>query len=105
MRLAEGGSLQEHIKAMTEVLDGLSAIDEPAKEKDRVVYLLASLPDAYNVLVIALEANADVPKLEVVRGLSQIIFPTVSVIMMLRGEGGGGVTVIFYLQHTLTFGR
>lgn len=65
-RLAEGGSLQEHIKAMTEVLDELSVVDEPVKEEDRVVYLLASLPDEYSVLVTALEANADVPKLEVV---------------------------------------
>ena len=39
-----------------------------------------------------------------VRGLSQIIFPTVSVIMTLRGGGGSeGVTLIFYLKHTLTF--
>ena len=40
-----------------------------------------------------------------IRGLSQIIFPTVSVIMTLRGGGGGseGVTLIFYLKHTLTF--
>ena len=38
-----------------------------------------------------------------VRGLSQIIFPTVSVIMTLRGGGSEGVTLIFYLKHTLTF--
>ena len=31
-----------------------------------MVYLLASLPDLYNVLVTALEANEDLPKLEVV---------------------------------------
>ena len=37
------------------------------------------------------------------RGLSQIIFPTVSVIMTLRGGGSEGVTLIFYLKHTLTF--
>ena len=30
-------------------------------------------------------------KHDLVRGLSQIIFPTVSVIMTLRGGGGGGV--------------
>ena len=42
--------------------------------------------------------------LQSVRGLSQIIFPTVSVIMTLRGGGGSeGVTLIFYLKHTLTF--
>ena len=31
-----------------------------------MVYLLASLPETYNVLVTALEANEDVPKLEMV---------------------------------------
>ena len=53
-------------KAMTEALDELSVIDEPVKEEDRVVHLLASLPDSYNVLVTALEASAEVPKMEVV---------------------------------------
>ena len=66
MRLAEGGSVQDHIKAMTEVCDELSVIGEPVKEEDRVVYLLASLPECYNVLVTALEANAEVPTLAVV---------------------------------------
>ena len=37
-----------------------------------------------------------------IRGLSQIVFPTVSVILTLRG-GSVGVTLIFYLKHTLTF--
>ena len=36
-----------HIKTMTEVFDELSAIDEPVKEEDRVVYILASLPECY----------------------------------------------------------
>ena len=58
--------MQEHIKAMTEVLDELSIVDEPVQEEDRVVYLLVSLPDSYSMLVTALEANADIPKLEVV---------------------------------------
>ena len=66
MRLAEGDSMQDHIKSMTEVCDELSVIGEPVKEEDRVVYLLASLPERYNVLVTALEANAEVPKLAVV---------------------------------------
>ena len=66
LRLEDGGSVQDHVKAMTEVLDELSVVDEPVKEEDRVVYLLASLPESYNVLVTALEANAEVPKMEVV---------------------------------------
>ena len=66
MKLADDGSVQDHIKAMTKVFDELSVVDEPVKEVDRVVYLLASLPETYNVLVTALEASPDVPALAVV---------------------------------------
>ena len=66
MKMNNGGAVQAHIKAMTEILDELSVVDEPVKEEDRVVYLLASLPEAYSMLVTALEANAEVPKLTVV---------------------------------------
>ena len=58
--------MQDHIKSMTEVCDELSAIAEPVNEEDRVVYLLASLPESYNVLVTALEASAEVPAMAVV---------------------------------------
>ena len=51
---------------MTELFDALSVAGETVSEADRVVYLLASLPESFNVLVTALEANEDVPKLEVV---------------------------------------
>ena len=67
LRLAEGGSVQQHIKSMSEICDELSAIGETVSEEDRVVYLLASLPESYSVLVTALEANANVPSLAVVR--------------------------------------
>ena len=66
LKLKEGGSVQEHIKAMTETFNELSVIGDPITEEDRVVHLLASLPDPYNLLVTALEANADMPKMEVV---------------------------------------
>ena len=39
---------------MTEIFDKLSAIDDPVKEED---HILASLPECYNMLVTALEAN------------------------------------------------
>ena len=54
------------MKALTEIFDELSIIGNPISEEDRVVYLLASLPESYNVLVTALEANSEVPKMEVV---------------------------------------
>ena len=43
------------------------AFGKKINEEDRVVYLLASLPESYNVLVTALEASAEVPTLAVVR--------------------------------------
>ena len=66
LRLKEGNSVQEHIKEMTETFEGLSVIGDKVEDEDRVVYLLASLPDSYNMLVTALEANTDVPAMEVV---------------------------------------
>ena len=51
---------------MTELFDSLAVAGEDVSEKDRLVYLLESLPEFYNILVTALEANEDVPKLEVV---------------------------------------
>jgi len=52
---------------MSEICDELSAIGENVSEEDRVVYLLASLPESYSTLVSALEASAKVPTLAVVR--------------------------------------
>ena len=43
-------------------------IGDPISEEDRVVYLLVSLPESYNVLVTALAANSEVPNTEVVKG-------------------------------------
>ena len=64
--LKDGDSVQEHIKTMTEIFNELSVIGDQISEEDRVVYLLASLPDSYNTLVTALEANQDVPHMELV---------------------------------------
>ena len=66
LKLKDGDSAHNHIKVMTELFDALTVAGETVSEVDRVVYLLASLPDTYNVLVTALEANEYVPKLEVV---------------------------------------
>ena len=66
LRLKESQSVQQHIKEMTEVFEELSIVGDPIKEEDRVVHLLASLPSTFDVLVTALEASEDVPKMEVV---------------------------------------
>jgi transposase InsO family protein len=51
---------------MTELFNELSIVGENVEEEDRVVHLLASLPDSYGTLVTALEASEDVPRMEVV---------------------------------------
>ena len=65
LQLKEGESVQEHVKAMTELFNEMAIVGDVIEE-DRVVYLLASLPDSFNTLVTALEVNEDVPKMEVV---------------------------------------
>ena len=64
--LRDGDSVHKHIKAMTEVFGRLSAVGDTVFEEDRVMHLLTSLLDLYNILVTALEANAEVPKMELV---------------------------------------
>lgn len=59
MRLTEGQSIGEYIKNMTELFDSLAVIGDSISEEDRVVHLLASLPDSYNTLVTALEASSE----------------------------------------------
>ena len=53
---------------MTELFDELklAVIGAQLDEEDRVVHLLASLPESYDTLVMALEANENVPSMEVV---------------------------------------
>jgi len=53
----------EHVRKMTELFNALAAVDE-----DRVVHLLVSLPDSFSVLVTALEASPEGPKMEVATG-------------------------------------
>ena len=65
-RLKEGESVQDHVKRMTEIFEELSVIGSPEENEDKVVYLLASLPKSFDMLVTALEANESVPDWDVV---------------------------------------
>ena len=66
LRLKEGELVQQHIKVITELFEGLSVIGDAVKEEDRVVHLLASLPESFNMFITALEVNTDVPSMDVV---------------------------------------
>ena len=59
--------MQEHVRRTTEIFEEVFLIDAPVSDEDKVMHLLASLPDSSGMLVKALEANFDtVPKLELV---------------------------------------
>ena len=58
--------MKDHIRDLTEIFNEMAVIGDPMDEEDRVVHLLASLPEDYNMLVTALEASEKVPALETV---------------------------------------
>ncbi len=60
LHLKDGDSIQDHVKAMTELFNDLTVVGDTIEEEDRVVYLLASL----STLFTALEASQDIPKME-----------------------------------------
>jgi len=66
LKLSDGESIQMHIRIMTETFNELSVVGDAITDEDRVVHLLASLPDSYAVLVTALEACPEVPSWEAV---------------------------------------
>ena len=66
MKLESGENLQEHLKSFIELFDELSILGDPVSEEDRVINLLASLPDQFSTLVTALEAQEKVPTWDIV---------------------------------------
>ena len=51
---------------MMELFNELAIVGDVIQDEDRVIYLLASLFDSFSTLVTALEANEEVPKMEIV---------------------------------------
>ena len=51
---------------MLEMFNELSIVGDAITDEDRLVYLLASLPDSLNKLVTALDLNPTVSKMEIV---------------------------------------
>ena len=51
LRLKDAESVQDHVKTMVETFNELSIVGDAITDEDRVVYLLASLPQSFNTLV------------------------------------------------------
>ena len=65
MKLGDSGPMREYIKTMMEIFDELAIVAEPISDEDKVVYLLAGLPESYDMLVTSLESGSDtLPALE-----------------------------------------
>ena len=65
MKLTDCGSMRVYIKRMTEIFDELAVVAEVVTDEDKVVYLLAGLPESYDVFVTILESGTDtIPALE-----------------------------------------
>ena len=60
----KGEPIQEHVKGVIELFDELAIIGHPVEEEERVVHLLTSLPESFDMMVTALEANTEMPSLE-----------------------------------------
>ena len=66
VKLKEAQSIQDHVKNMTEMFNELEIIGNNISDEGRVVYLLASLLESFDVLVTALETISTVPEMETV---------------------------------------
>lgn len=66
-RMVEGENVQTHIMEFSNIVENLAAIDISLQEELIVIMLLASLPNSYENLVVALEARDELPSLSVIK--------------------------------------
>ena len=66
LKLADSGNLQDHLKSLVEIFDSLAVVGAPIEDEDKVINLLASLPEKYDTIVTTLEAFDAVPSWEAV---------------------------------------
>ena len=58
--------MREHIKLLMKTFNERAVVGDNVSNEDHAIYLLASLPDTFNMLVTALEANNEVLKIKTV---------------------------------------
>lgn len=66
MQLEENTSVHEHLKQFIELFSDLAVLGNAIDDDDKVIHLLSSLPESYNTLVTAIEAQEKVPTWEAV---------------------------------------
>ena len=66
LKLDHETSIHQHLKNFVEVFSDLAVIGDAVEDEDRVIHLLASLPDSFETFVTAMEAQEQVPSWEAV---------------------------------------
>ena len=59
--MSNSDSLQTHLKTFTEIFEALAVVGSPLEDEDKVITMLASLPDKFSTVVTALETLENVP--------------------------------------------
>ena len=54
-RMSNSDSLQTHLKTFIEIFEALAVVGSPLEDEDKVITMLASLPDKFSTVVTALE--------------------------------------------------
>ena len=62
--MSPNSTIGEHIRTITEIFDSLAAVGDVLTEKDRVMVLMSSLPNRFDVLITALQSSKDAPSFE-----------------------------------------
>ena len=90
MKLKPGDDLKDHLKTITEIYEELAVVGDSVEEEDRVINLLASLPDSYSTFVTALEALDDVPSWD---SITERLLHQESKLQNQSGSEGGSALV------------
>ena len=102
-KLKKGEPIQPHIKSMIETFEELAVIGYPIEEEDKVVHLLTSLPDSFDMLRTALESTAEVPTLDVVT--ERLVHEDRKIRESKRSSNRDGSAQVFVGKHSKFKGK
>ena len=64
LKVEDDQPIQKHLKNLSEIFQELAIIGHPVDEEEKVTQVLNSLPTSYDMLVTALEACPEAPRME-----------------------------------------
>ena len=58
-KIKDGGSVNEHLKSLQDIFDSLAVLEDPVSENKQVMFILASVPESFQMMVTALAASTE----------------------------------------------